>query len=358
MKTGKTISELAAELERQQALKLDFVANTNDLYVEPDAQHLAVRPVVGSVSNFGINDHALRQMGTWANLPAKYADKCLAKAPALLALNLNHWLNADTKSRRMIRVLDGDARAFLSDRYRRIDNDFIAQIVLDTLGNLPAGDVRVESCDVTDSRLYIKAVFPRIQDEVSVGDVVQAGVSITNSEIGLGSMSVMPLVYRLVCSNGMVQHDAGVRRYHVGRRVLGEQEGDGVAAVWQDDTVKADDKALALKVRDTVNAAASDVQFGELVGKLRAAKAGEPMVNPVKGVEILQQTMGFNDGEKTSILETLLRDGDYSRYGALNAVTSAANDHESYDRASELEVMGGRVLNLPASQWSKIAEAA
>ena len=42
------------------------------------------------------------------------------------------------------------------------------------------------------------------------GDVVQAGVSISNSETGRGAVSVCPLVYRLVCTNGMCpQHTLG-----------------------------------------------------------------------------------------------------------------------------------------------------
>jgi len=34
------------------------------------------------------------------------------------------------------------------------------------------------------------------------------------------------------------------------------------------------------------------------------------------------------------------------------------HDDDDYDRASELEVAGGRVLDLNPSQWSEIAQAA
>ena len=56
-----------------------------------------------------------------------------------------------------------------------------------------------------------------MQAEVSPGDIVQAGVIISNSEVGLGSVSIQPLIYRLVCSNGMVVNEAAARRNHVGR---------------------------------------------------------------------------------------------------------------------------------------------
>ena len=53
---------------------------------------------------------------------------------------------------------DGSARAYLSNRYRRIDNIDIAGVTLPILGGLP--DIRFESCQITESRMYIKAVNP------------------------------------------------------------------------------------------------------------------------------------------------------------------------------------------------------
>jgi hypothetical protein len=134
-----------------------------------------------------------------------------AEAPFLLGANLGGWLSQSDK-RYMVRTLDGTARAFLSDRYRRIDNYEIAQATLPIIGGMP--DAKVESCEVTENRMYIKVVNPRLEAEVQKGDIVQAGIVISNSEVGLGSVSVMPLVYRLACLNGMIVNDLGKRKYH------------------------------------------------------------------------------------------------------------------------------------------------
>ena len=40
--------------------------------------------------------------------------------------------------------------------------------------------------------------------EVKQGDTVQAGIIISNSEVGLGSLSLRTFLYRLVCLNGMI----------------------------------------------------------------------------------------------------------------------------------------------------------
>ena len=41
----------------------------------------------------------------------------------------------------------------------------------------------------------------------------------------------------------------------------------------------------------------------------------------------------------------------------MNAVTRTAEDVESYDRASELEALGGAVVDLHARDWQQIATA-
>ena len=162
--------------------------------------HLDVYKRQELIEPMTITGIAHRQIGTHLRIPAAYYDRMREERPDLLAYNANTWFKQEN-SQRMLRTLDGSARAYLSNRYRRIDNIDIAGVTLPILGGLP--DIRFESCQITESRMYIKAVNPRLQAEVSPADIVQAGVIISNSEVGLGSVSIQPLIYRLVCSNGM-----------------------------------------------------------------------------------------------------------------------------------------------------------
>lgn len=50
--------------------------------------------------------------------------------------------------------------------------------------------IRIVSTELTDSRMYIKAINERLELEVKRGDVVQAGIAISNSEVGLGALKV------------------------------------------------------------------------------------------------------------------------------------------------------------------------
>jgi len=65
----------------------------------------------------------------------------------------------------------------------------------------------------------LKVINRKLKEEVTVGDVVQAGLVISNSEIGLGSLRVEPLVFQLVCKNGLISKDYTQKKYHIGGRL-------------------------------------------------------------------------------------------------------------------------------------------
>jgi hypothetical protein len=354
MKTGRNIVELAREIQRMTEAKRDYIAPTTSIEVEYNSSLSNLGLLMPSFDQtiYPMTPVAQRQIANWAGVPLKYLDLMAAEAPDLVAVNFNRWLGL-SKDRRMIRTLDGNARAFLSDRYRRIDHEDVAEVALPIL--MGTGDTEIVSCDVTENKLYIKALFPRVRGEVAVGDEVQAGVVISNSEIGTGALSIQPLVYRLACKNGMIRADSSLRANHVGGRLSSE---DVVSEVYKEDTLRADDRALLLKIRDVIGAVASQDSFNKMIARMREAQGGQKIERPTAAVEVLGKALNLRATEKDSFLENLIRAGDYSRYGALNAVTAIANNAPCYDRATELEELGGVVLDLPAREWARIAEAA
>ena len=349
MRTGKSLIELATELQRRATAKVDYLADTREVgFVAATGKAALVVNHQGYETTAVANDQIAERTG----IPIKYFDRMLENAPALLEANVRHWF-AEQPERRMVRTLDGKARAFLSDRYRRIDNEEVAEAVLPIL--LDSGDdIRIESADVTETRMYLKAVFPRLEGEVQPGDVVQSGVVISNSEIGLGAVSVQPLVFRLVCTNGMIARDAGLNRYHVGRR---NGVGNQVELLLRDETKAADDRAFLMALQDVVKASLNRVQFDQLLHRLREATEGTRIQQPPKAVETLGKAFSLSEGERTSVLENLIRGRDYSRWGLLNAVTAVAENTASYDRATQLEETGGKILDLNVTDWRRIAEA-
>ena len=187
------------------------------------------------------------------------------------------------------------------------------------------------------------------------GDIVQAGVIISNSEVGLGSVSIQPLIYRLVCSNGMVVNEAAARRNHVGRVTDSEEN----FSVYSQATLDAEDKAFVMKIQDTVRAAVEEARFSQVVGKMQEAKAAQMDTHDVPAVvKLASKEFHITDSESTGVLQRLIESNDLTLYGLSNAVTRHSQDVESYDRASELESIGYSILTMPAQQWSRINRAA
>lgn len=191
MKSGISLVEMAQEIQRQNDLKADYMLDTRSLRLEPFGGGLYLNAYDQSgdyaVEPLEVNAIAHRQIGTHLKIPAAYYDKMLEEYPELLAQNVNAWFQREPAVR-MVRTIDGTARAFLSNRYRRIDNLDIAGIVLPVLQEMEG--MHFESCQLTDSRMYIKVVNTRLEAEVVPGDIVQSGIIISNSEVGLGSVSM------------------------------------------------------------------------------------------------------------------------------------------------------------------------
>ena len=152
MKEGTTLVRLAKEIQRQNEAKADFIADTRQLRV--DSIKDMPRLTIQGHGDFGMTPQMHRQIGDHLNIPARYYDLMLAQAPDLLAENINHWFAA-TPEQRMIRTLDGAARAFLSRRYRPLDNYDLAEAVLPTI---TASGATIHSCEITPERMYIKGV--------------------------------------------------------------------------------------------------------------------------------------------------------------------------------------------------------
>lgn len=355
MKTGRTLQALAAELDRRQSAKRDYLVDTRNMTVGYNGQEHSLtlhNAATSTETILGMNNIAHRQIGAALGIPAKYYEKMRSEYPELLAENINGWFG-HSPATRMIRTLDGIARAYLSERYRRIDNYEIAEAVLPIIFSLP--EARVESCEVTDERMYLKVVNPRLTQEVVPGDIVQSGILITNSEVAMGSFTVQPLVYRLVCTNGMVVNDAATRRYHIGR---GNQASEDYT-LYSDETLAADDRALMLKIQDTVRAISDQTRFDKVVGLMRSAKEAKITTTDIpKMVELASTDYGFTRKEGSGILDHLIRDGDLTLYGLSNAITRAAQDVESYDRSTDMESIGYSVLNMPRRQWIRLNELA
>lgn len=341
MKQGiKNVQNLYDELERQRMARKDLIADTRSLSVKSTngISLISVNKDDDSLS-FTVSDVAHRQLSERLGIPYKYYERMRADYPELLDENINAWFTRSPE-KRMLRTLDGKMRAFLSDRYRRLDNMELVDHVLPVISKMRG--CKIISCAVTDTHLYLKVLNKSMKAEVTTGDVVQAGFVISNSEVGLGALKVEPLVYRLVCKNGLICKDLAHKKYHAGKQV---EDTDNSYELYSDATLAADDKAYFMKVQDIVSAAVDETRFMLTVDKLRLAQKDIRTGSEVQAVEELADRYMLTKKEKAIILGHFVIGQDLSRYGLVNAVTRSSQDIADYNRATELERIGGMLLD-------------
>jgi len=393
MKAGMSLNDLLVEVQRQANTKRDFVASTKEavrMVPMPDFER-GVGLVLHAeghqnLQRFEITDNCYRQIASRLNIPWTYFDRLLTDHRDLVMHQVNALFEREPETR-LLRTLDGKARAFLSNRFRPLDNvEMLEQI----LPPIVKGDIksRLISSNVGDNKMHLKVLFtddklaqdigatPHGKDasggwggsvdanhqriaglETTKGrDVVRPGVVFSNSETGHGSMKIEGFFWRAFCDNGCVwgrDEMFSYSRNHVGGKLeSGELE-------FSDTTRRKQSEVIMAELSDVLKLLSSEAYAQKTGDKLRALKNGTKIEDPFKAIDVLAKEVQLRDVEKKFALESLIRDGDYSQWGMLNAVTEIANrDEVSYERACEIEDIGSKILSMDLKNWSKVALAA
>jgi len=371
MKTGMNIVELANEVTRQSKAKRDLLVDSIVMQMLPmpdftdNVAMVISNPSVVGVERFEITETAHRQLSAWVGVPWLYYKRLLADHPDLVMHQVNELFKREPGTR-MLRTLDGKCRAFLSDRYKRLDNDSVLAQTLPVLmrdGNVPAHDIIANH--ITDDVMKLRVVWTDESLAQDIGeapknggrDIIYPGFEISNSETGKGTLHIRGFFYRTYCKNGCVwgtqDADIAYSRKHLG----GKLSAVGID-ILSDDTKRKEDEANIAVIGDIMKAMANPVVVNQLGSKLRELKTGEQIKNPVQAVQVAVKELKLQESESELVLQNLISDGDFSRYGLLNAITEVANrDNVSQDRAFELEEIGSSLMTIQLRDWQKIANA-
>jgi len=379
-RTIESIEGLMQRIAQEDARKYDVIADTRRMNVEVthpaprdlgdtgahevirdpdkvDVSQITTTLVLDngpSLDEFRLSDHTLGQMATDVGIPKRYFDRMKVEAPGLFVENVHHWLREQPQARliRGLRNPDGPmiGRAWLSDRFRRLDNIEVARRLLPEFENLGM-PVEFHQAAITESKLHVRALFPDLERDVKkVGDTVRYGVAITNSEIGAGSLTLSAFVLRLACINGLVL-DKVLNVRHVGKR-----EGEGILS---NEALAADDRAFWLAARDELRALCTEAAFETIVARLDGLSERQ-VVSPVAATKVLANEFSLTEAEEEAVMLAFVADptqAGRSQWGMLNAITAAAQASDSFDRQAELESLGWQVAQMPEAEWAKVALA-
>ena len=343
------LSATLSELDRRSTNKQDVIVPASQLILRPNLERDTVTLTMGG-EGAPILDRAHNQLASITKIPANYYERLKDSDAGMLAGNVNHWLRNSDKSH-MVRMLDGKARAIMSDMYLRIDNEVIARHSIPEV--MKQGDaVYPLQSMITDDRLSMKFLHQDLKADIDGKGTIRPGIIITNSETGQGRFNVQSFFFRDFCENGcvfgMTELDIGIKQVHRGARLP--------VGMLSQETLGYMSQSIASQTADIIRYVFSPEGFGVMVDKLKATTDG-PQVNPVHAgdlIKVLGQDYQLSQGERQGALESLLADGDFTQWGALNAITKQANTAENNDRITQLETAGSKIIDINQTQWERI----
>jgi hypothetical protein len=128
--------------------------------------------------------------------------------------------------------------------------------------------------------------------------------------------------------------------------------------VLSDKSKALEDETILSQVTDVMHAIATPEFVNEMGDTLRALREGPRIEHPVPAIELLAKENSLTQAESDQVLQNLIEDRDYSKWGVVNAVTKVANSEAvDYDRASDLEVLGSQLIDITNANWKRMVEA-
>jgi hypothetical protein len=267
----------------------------------------------GNSGNFPLADLAVSQMCERLEIPARYFRRLPGEMQAHVA---NFDLNRQNGKSFLLRGKGDWVRAFLSSDYVAYNNTQIAETAEALLRN---GALSVKAFVLEETHMFLKIISEDIFD---IESGLKAGIMIGNSEVGMGSVSVEPFVFRKPCTNDLiVSQEKSFRHAHIHltpyefTRRMAEvvSEGFQVASSVLD---------AFLKTRE------------------------EPIEDPLEAIRKIAEARQFSQKLTDEIVSSYLVEPEANRFGVINAFTSAAQKLGPLQRI-EMERFAGTLLEAP-----------
>ena len=340
MTSTMNFKDLTNQIIHNEKIKEDYLVPAREMVMNDDSE------IHFKESAFQMNPIAHTQLAARLQIPNQFYQR-IASYRDLRSDVVNRLLSEDDRTF-FFRTHDDVGRAFLSDRYKPIDNMQVLAAASPVLRDMP---IEFLSASISDARMYLQVSFPGMEGEVEVGDTVRYGLTITNSEVGMGMVRVSPTLWRLVCSNGMVRQTA-IKHRHVGRQMdMGEDYG-----IYRDETRLADQKAFRLKLQDTIQMSVNEAFFEDLLGRAKSAN-GQTIEKVAATVKNVTRHFQMDESREEDLMDALAIEGRPTRWKISNAVTGLCHKTASIDTQFEYEKIGMKIIDMGDREWKGILAA-
>jgi len=326
---GRSFTSVYADVQqRADDMLPDQIVHVADLRMNP-----AGNIELPGGTEYSINPHAKRQVSSLLGLRwdrwfqsasgeerAEEVNRRFGRIPG--QLKVRAWKNYEGDAH-------GIARAFLAPTFTPIDDLRIFERMNAMMKGL-IDEYRFTAMQLTDSTTHYTAVHTEGMDVDGLGDLLYPGFHLRNSEVGASALSLDDYMLRLVCLNGLMARVGGKRSLYRTHRSI---EDDQLAA------------ALVIAVGRLPE------RWQVSLGWMRAAKR-ITVPHPDDAVAAI---LGDSSEVPKALLEeaqrVVLRDGDLSRYGVVQAITLVAHQtNKDPDVRFAMERLAGDYLAATPAQ--------
>lgn len=259
---------------------------------------------------YSLSDLATSQMCQKLGIPVDYYRRLPGEMKALVA---NYDLLRQDSHAFLLRGKGDWLRAFLSGQYVVYNNAEIAETVQ---ALLEKAAVVVKTFVLEESHMFLKIIG---EDILESNSGLKAGVMVGNSEVGLGSVSVEPFVFRKACTNDLVVAQERSFRHphiHLTASELNHRMAEGISKAFQ---VASATLGAFLKTHE------------------------EPIANPADTIRRLAVERKLSQKFTDEVVSSYQAEPEPSRFGVINAFTSAAQKLAPLQRI-EVERFAGMLL--------------
>ena len=245
-------------------------------------------------------------------IPIHYLRKCPVD---IQQNNLNYWIKHEKNEKLLFRFDSNEVRAIFTPRYIPTDNKEVLDRLLEH-GYKP--NTRVQ-CSLDDEFMLVSVPDDRETFRIN-GDKLTPGISVSNSEVGLASLSISTFTLRLICTNGMISKTEVSASYrHVS------------------------DKLLSNFPR-VLNELKSG--FGQQKDQFHISLESK-VENPEATIENFNRQFELRKEEKEAVEWALAQEYGFTMFSVVNTYTKAAQyELLSAESRFRLQKMGGMVLGM------------
>lgn len=294
----------------------------------------------GGQQVWDLHSNAQSQLNTRLKVPAKFARELMGEGAwgrDLLAHTYNELApHRGTGSRYLVRSVDGQARALMSEKYKRVDS---SEVLSGFVTAVQAHGGVINDAQIWDTRWKVSVVVPQLFEPIP-GEVVGFGATLQNSDFGNGALSYSFRIMRLICLNGMIGNNE-LRKVHIGRELDG--------AVFSERTLRMQSKLWTSALGDVVNTSLSPKRIGMEMNRIKEAAETE-IDSPQKLIKALQAGGKITKEEEDELngvyvdggIEELPQGNNVWRFSqALGRLAGIKDEKGEGERSTELEKLAG-----------------